>query len=127
MHRRAGRRFKAAAHRSSFFASRGTNRSATEFKQKRWPVGGGPSSKTWPRWASQRLQSTSVRVINKPRSVARETFSSSTGCQKLGQPVPESNLVAESNSGWSQQTQRYSPSPLVFQYAPEHANSVPLR
>ena len=28
------------------------------------------------------------------------------GCQKLGHPVPDSNLVSEENSAFSQQTQR---------------------
>ena len=35
---------------------------AAEFMQKRRPVGAGPSSKTWPRWAPQVLQTTSVRA-----------------------------------------------------------------
>jgi hypothetical protein len=34
------------------------------------------------------------------------TFSGAIGSQKLGQPVPESNLVAELNSALSQHTQR---------------------
>jgi len=33
------------------------------FIQYLLPVGGGPSSKTWPRWASQTAQRTSVRGI----------------------------------------------------------------
>ena len=31
--------------------------------QKRWPVGPGPSSKTWPRWESASFERTSVRGI----------------------------------------------------------------
>jgi hypothetical protein len=38
------------------------------------------------------------------------TFSSSDGSQKLGQPVPESNLVSASNSSSPQAAQRYIPS-----------------
>ena len=37
--------------------------SDAEFMQKRRPVGLGPSSKTCPRWAPQRLQVTSVRIM----------------------------------------------------------------
>src|SRR5215472_17802787 len=47
------------------------------------------------------------------------------GCQKLGHPVPESNLVAESNNAVSQQMHRYRPSACEFQYAPLNARSVP--
>ena len=35
--------------------------------------------------------------------------------QKLGQPVPDSNFVAELNSGAPQQTQWYIPVALLFQ------------
>ena len=41
--------------------------------------------------------------------------SGETPSQKLGQPVPESNLVAELNRGASQQTQWYCPVALLFQ------------
>src|SRR3954470_23033836 len=82
-----------------------TKRSDSELTQKRSPVGRGPSSKTWPRWPSQRLQRTSVRREKKLRSSFSATASGAIGCQKLGQPVPESNLASEEKSGWSQQTQ----------------------
>jgi hypothetical protein len=36
-------------------------------------------------------------------------FSAATGALKLGQPVPESNLVDELNSAFPQQTQRNKP------------------
>ena len=39
-----------------------------------------------------------------PRSAAESTFWGTSGCQKLGQPVPDSNLVFELNNGASQQT-----------------------
>ena len=74
--------------------------------QKRWPVGAGPSGKTWPRWASHLLHSTSVRSMNRLRSSRRATAPSLTGAQKLGQPVPESYLASDENSGWPQHTQR---------------------
>ena len=52
-------------------------------------------------------------------------FSSSTGLKKLGQPDPESNFAADSNSAMPQQTQRYTPSSWQFQYSPVKAGSVP--
>ena len=67
-------------------------------------MGFGPSGNTWPRCASQREHSTSVRVMNQLRSLFSATASFETGCQKLGHPVPESNLVSEEKSGWPQQT-----------------------
>ena len=83
--------------------------------QYRRPVGAGPSSKTWPRWAPQWLHTTSLRTMNRLRSASVLTFWSSCGRVKLGQPVPESNLLAESNSGAPQQTHLYDPSALLFQ------------
>src|SRR5580698_6019816 len=72
-----------------------TNFIATEFMQYRSPVGRGPSSKTCPRCASQRAHKTSVRDIPRLLSAFSTTFCLAIGCQKLGQPVPESNLVSE--------------------------------
>src|SRR5690242_20464584 len=69
--------------------------SATEFMQYRSPVGRGPSSNTCPRWASHLAQRTSVRSIPSDISARLTTFSFAIGCQKLGQPVPDSNLVSE--------------------------------
>ena len=48
-------------------------------------------------------QRTSVRLINKDRSEYSATASGSIGAVKLGQPVPESNLVVEAKSGAPQQ------------------------
>src|SRR3954470_14414353 len=79
--------------------------SAAEFMQSRSPVGCGPSSNTWPRCASQREHSTSVRVMNQLRSLFSVTASFDTGCPQLGQPVPDSNLVSDEKSGCPQQTQ----------------------
>ena len=44
-----------------FFTSRGMNFRATPLLHQRLPVGGGPSSKTWPWWPPQRIQWYSVR------------------------------------------------------------------
>jgi hypothetical protein len=43
------------------------------------------------------------------------TRSSESGSQKLGQPVPESNLVSDENRGALQAMQRYVPASLVSQ------------
>src|ERR1700741_5385014 len=47
------------------------------------------------------------------------------GAQKLGQPVPESNLVSDVNRGVPHPTQWYVPGSFVFQYFPVNARSVP--
>src|SRR5215211_7922216 len=91
----------------------GSKRSAAELMQKRWPVGAGPSSKTCPWWAPQTAQWTSVRRMKRLRSSSVSTLFSSIGCQKLGQPVPESYLVSDEKSGASHATQRYTPSSLL--------------
>src|SRR5271157_2867601 len=93
--------------------------------QKRRPVGLGPSSKTWPRCASHSVHSTSLRVMPKLRSVFRFTFCFAIGSQKLGQPVPESNLVAEVKRAFLQHTQRKIPLACRSQYWPVKACSVP--
>src|ERR1700757_4182857 len=61
-----------------------------------------------------------------PKEVSRSvrTFSSAIGAQKLGQPVPDSNLVSELNKALSQQMQRYIPFSCWFQYLPVKAISV---
>src|SRR5690606_3443245 len=88
-------------------------------------VGGGPSSKTWPRWASHRLQSISIRLMRNRLSRSVLMFMSETGSQKLGQPVPDSNFVFEEKRWLPQQTQTYRPSSLQSQYFPVKAGSVP--
>ena len=57
------------------------------------PVGGGPSSNTWPWWPPQRAQWYSVRgrISLKSRFVATR---SGIGSKKLGQPVPLSYFVS---------------------------------
>ena len=62
--------------------------------QWRLPVGGGPSSKMWPKWPPQRLQCTSVRAMNSELSSLVPTAPGSAS-QKLGQPVPESYFTSE--------------------------------
>src|SRR5215212_3819062 len=79
--------------------STGTNRSDAEFMQYRRPVGCGPSSKTCPRWESACLERTSVRDIQSFLSVFSTTLLLSSGRVKLGQPVPDSNLSSDENSG----------------------------
>jgi hypothetical protein len=56
------------------------------------PVGCGPSSNRCPRCESACDERTSVRSMNSDVSVFVFTFAGSSGCVKLGQPVPESNL-----------------------------------
>jgi hypothetical protein len=50
-----------------------------------------------------------VRRIPYVVSLSVATFSGTAGREKLGQPVPESNLVSELNKGAPQQTQLYMP------------------
>src|SRR6188768_2900715 len=66
-----------------------------------------------------------MRSMPKPVSRSSPTKDFSSGCQKLGQPVPESNLVRESNSGVSQPTQKYTPSAWLSQYSLRNGGSVP--
>lgn len=89
---------------------------ATLLIQNRWPVGSGPSSNTWPRWASQFLQRTSVPALPRLLSGRRMMEVWLSSCShvpwaslKAGQPVPESYLASELKSGASQQTQWYIP------------------
>src|SRR6185369_4851277 len=79
---------------------------AAEFMQYRRWVGAGPSSNTWPRCASHFWHNTSVRFMPNAPSVSVWTFSSAIGAQKLGQPVPDSNLVSELNNALPQHAQR---------------------
>src|SRR5262249_21842930 len=102
----------------------GTNFSESELMQNRRPVGGGPSGKTWPRWAPQSRHMTSTRGSAGGLSGAFWIRLGSIGRKKLGQPVPESNLVCELNSGAPQQTQLYVPFAWFDQYLPVNAVSV---
>src|SRR5271169_5727598 len=61
----------------------------------------------------------------KLRSVWSLTFCLAIGSQKLGHPVPESNLVSELNSAFWQHTQRKMPLACRSQYWPVKARSVP--
>src|ERR1700733_3248659 len=55
------------------------------------------------------------------------TFSFAIGAQKLGQPVPDSNLVFELNCAISQQMQRKIPLSCTFRSVPVPGISVPAR
>jgi hypothetical protein len=75
------------------------NRSAAEFMQYRRPVGLGPSSNTCPKCESAWAERTSVRSTRSLWSLCVVMFLGSSGRVKLGQPVPESYLSSELNSG----------------------------
>src|SRR5690242_14872198 len=92
--------------------------------QYRIPVGVGPSSKRWPRWASHLAQRTSTRSMPYVRSTTSLIFDLSAASQKLGQPVPESNFVPDLKRSVPQQTHLYIPTPLWFQYLPVKGRSV---
>ena len=64
------------------------------------------------------MHSTSSRCIPCELSPCTATFSFAMGCQKLGQPVPDSNLVLESKRTVLQQMQVYSPSAWLLAYLP---------
>src|SRR3989338_9543714 len=89
------------------------------------PASAGPSSKTCPRCAPQFLQRTSVRDIPWDLSSRNFICSKLTGSVKLGQPVPESNLVSEEKSSWPQIAQRNIPRSWLSQYLPVNGASVP--
>src|SRR4051794_35105604 len=55
------------------------------------------------------------------------TCSRLAGSVKLGQPVPESNLVSEEKSSVPQPTQRYMPCSWLSQCSPVNGASVPAR
>ena len=80
--------------------------SAQELMQNRFPVGCGPSSKTWPRCPPQVAQTTSSRTMPWLVSSRVSTASSSAGSTKLGQPEPESNFASERNSSAPHPAQR---------------------
>src|SRR3984885_16133940 len=92
--------------------------------QYRRCVGAGPSSNTRTRYTPHSVHDTAVLTMPKLMSLELLTFSCAVGCQKLGQPVPESNFVSELNNALSQQMQRYRPLSWRFQYFPEYASSV---
>ena len=67
--------------------------------QYRFPVGAGPSSKTWPRCESACVERTSVRTLKNLRSERVVMLFNVIGLVKLGQPVPDVNLSNEVKSG----------------------------
>src|ERR1700730_3075186 len=95
--------------------------------QYRRCAGGGPSGEKWTRCPSQRAHDISSRCMPRLLSIPTDTFSFAIGAQKLGQPVPDSNFVLESNSVVPQQMHRYKPSAWLLAYLPVNARSVPFR
>lgn len=81
------------------------NFSAPLLRQYRKPVGGGPSSKTCPKWAPQRAHVISVLTMPWLTSFNSFMFLESIDLKKLGHPQPESNLVSDKNNGVMQTTQ----------------------
>src|SRR3989454_7795509 len=108
----------------AFFSSVFLKFRERELTQYRSPVGWGPSSKTWPRWPPHCLHRISTLFMKRLRSDFSSTFSFSAGDQKLGQPVPESNLVSDENSGASHPAQTYIPFSLLWRYFPVKGRSV---
>jgi hypothetical protein len=104
----------------------GSKLSTTPLMQYLSPVGGGPSSKTWPRCPPHWLQWTSVRTIPKLRSVV-VSIAPSSGEKKLGQPVPLSNLRSALKSGWPQPTHRNVPGRCSSRSAHDPGGSVEWR
>lgn len=108
------------------------NRSAAPLIQKRFPVvRRGPSSKRCPRWPPQLLHPTS-RPNNAARGFANgpppsTTTASADAAQKLGQPVPESNLHSLKKSGARHPAQTKVPARSSPSSSEEKAGSVPPR
>src|SRR4051794_17801575 len=64
--------------------------------------------------------------MNSPLSGRVSTAAATAGSVKLGQPVPDSNLVSEENSAAPQPAQWYIPSSFEWAYAPLNGGSVPF-
>lgn len=81
------------------------NLSAPLLRQYLNPVGGGPSSNTWPKWAPQRAHV--ISVLTNPWLISFNSlmFLGSIDLKKLGHPQPESNFVSDKNKGVIQTTQ----------------------
>lgn len=94
--------------------------------QKRLQVGVDPSSKTCPRCPPHVAHTTSVRTIPCERSSTSFTAPEFATRSKLGQPVPESNLLSEENSGEPQPAQWYIPVSWLLTNSPLNGASVPF-
>src|ERR1700733_1842754 len=92
--------------------------------QYRGPVGAGPSSNTWPRWLPHRRHRTSTRTMPWDRSSTSSTASATSGSVKLGQPLPDSNLVSESNNLAPHAAHVYVPSAWLWTNFPVQGASV---
>ena len=64
--------------------------------------------------------------MNRLLSSSSRTLAATAGSVKLGQPVPESNLVSELNSSLPHAPQRYMPVSFECVYAPVNGGSVPF-
>ena len=83
--------------------------------------------KTWPRCAAHRVQEIDSRTMPKLVSVVFVTFMAEIGCQKLGQPVPDSNLASELNKARSQPIQAKIPLRCSLSKGLEPGRSVAAR
>src|SRR3954466_3309644 len=111
--------------RGVYPAALASKSSEQELMQYRSPVGPGPSGNTCPRWPPQLAHMTSMRRIPCETSSSVLTFSATAGEVKLGQPVPESNLVSDENRAAPQAAQWYMPSSWLCTYLPVKGGSVP--
>src|SRR5690606_19465921 len=84
----------------------GTKSSDTEFMQYLLYVGAGPSLKTWPRWESQREQSTSTRTMLWEVSFRYQTLPLREGSKKLGHPQLLANFASDRNNLFPQTAQK---------------------
>lgn len=98
---------------------------AAEFMQNLCPVGVGPSVNRWPRCELQSAQITSVLDIPWLKSGTKLTLLG-IASSKLGQPLPESNLLSEIKIGLPQAPHTKIPSSSVCRREPLKGFSVPF-
>ena len=89
------------------------------------PISFGPSLNTWPRWAPQDLQVTSVLVMPWELSTCSVT-DPPLALAKAGQPHPESNFQPDSKSGVSHTIHMQLPASQCLLYSPVQGRSVPF-
>ncbi len=103
----------------------GAKSSAQELMQYLFPpLSLGPSSKMCPKCPPQERQMTSVRRIPWLISLCSSTLPPAATSEKLGQPVPESNLASDENSGVLHAAQTYMPVSWFCRSAPLNGASV---
>lgn len=76
----------------------------------------GPSSNTWPKWASQLLHLTSVRTIPKLMSFIFLMLAPLSSSKNAGHPHPLSNFCSDENKGILQTMQLQIPGLKVLKY-----------